>query len=322
MAKSMKVNMPWPKVCLVGLGNHAKTKLLPILVELYDLNQISTVSSQINNANNIKNNFYSISESFPHNKSNCLYILSSPPKYHYSQAKAALLAGFDVMVEKPCFIDSSELQDLIQIAKSKKVLLIEMMMYLQNKIVNIFINNLRFDINKIKSIRSQFIIPSIPLGTFRNEKSLSSSLLADIGCYPLNFLSESGFDLREVEIETDKNLNKYFFYSKKLNDNHTSFSCEFGLGNNYSNYIKIIYKNDNFIQLSPFYYGRKGKRELTINMNNNIKIRNVIEENCFKKIFLISRNQWCKTQNTRFHNMIQVTETLQKLSKQVNLPSN
>ena len=68
------------------------------------------------------NNFYSISESFPHNKSNCLYILSSPPKYHYSQAKAALLAGFDVMVEKPCFIDSSELQDLIQIAKSKKVL--------------------------------------------------------------------------------------------------------------------------------------------------------------------------------------------------------
>ena len=110
------------------------------------------------------------------------------------------------MVEKPCFIDSSELQDLIQIAKSKKVLLIEMMMYLQNKIVNIFINNLRFDINKIKSIRSQFIIPSIPLGTFRNEKSLSSSLLADIGCYPLNLLSEAGFDLRDVEIETDKNL--------------------------------------------------------------------------------------------------------------------
>ena len=315
----MNVDLPWPKVCLVGLGNHAKTKLLPILFELYDLNHISTVSSQIDNTLNIKNKFHSISESFHHNKSNCLYILSSPPKYHFSQAKSALLAGFDVMVEKPCFIDSSELQDLIQIAKSKKVLLIEMMMYLQNNIVDNLIYNLRLDMNKIKSITTQFLIPSIPKGTFRNEKSLSSSLLADIGCYPLNFLAESGFDLSKVEIKRDKNLNKYFFYSKKLNDYNVSFSCKFGLGKHYSNYIKVIYKNDNFIKVRPFYYGREGERELIVKLNDQIKVKNVHGSNCFKRIFLISKNQWFQTQNTRFNNMLKVTQALQNLSKQINL---
>ena len=313
--------MPWSKVCLVGLGNHAKTKLLPILFELYDSHQISTVSSQINKASNIKNNFYSIKESFKHNKSNCLYILSSPPKYHYAQAKAVLLSGLDVMVEKPCFINSAELKDLMQIAKSKKLLLIEMMMYLQNNIVNIFINNLRFDIKKIKSIKSEFLIPSIPSGTFRNEKFLSSSLFADIGCYPLNFLAESGFNLSDIKVKADKSLKKYFFYSKKLNDHNTSFQCDFGLGENYSNYTKIIYKNNDFIKLSPFYYGRKCERKFSIDMYNHIKVRKVLGANCFKKIFLISKYQWYQSQNIRFSRMLQVTQTLQKLSKKVNLPS-
>jgi len=52
-----------------------------------------------------------------------LVIVASPSRFHYEQAKAALLAGKHVVVEKPFTPTSSEADELIRIAKEKNVIL-------------------------------------------------------------------------------------------------------------------------------------------------------------------------------------------------------
>lgn len=52
-----------------------------------------------------------------------LIIIVTPNEFHYPLAKKALLAGKNVVVDKPFTITSAEASDLIQLAKSKKLLL-------------------------------------------------------------------------------------------------------------------------------------------------------------------------------------------------------
>ena len=51
--------------------------------------------------------------------------ICSPNSLHYSQAKEALLAGKNVLLEKPSTVHVSELKELIDIAKSKHLFLFE-----------------------------------------------------------------------------------------------------------------------------------------------------------------------------------------------------
>ncbi len=50
-------------------------------------------------------------------------VISLPSAYHYPVAKKALLAGKDVFVEKPFTTNSSEAQELVEIAEKRKLIL-------------------------------------------------------------------------------------------------------------------------------------------------------------------------------------------------------
>jgi len=51
--------------------------------------------------------------------------IASPHEYHYPQAKKALLAGKHVLCEKPITLESAQLKELLQLAKEKKLILLE-----------------------------------------------------------------------------------------------------------------------------------------------------------------------------------------------------
>lgn len=50
-----------------------------------------------------------------------LYIISTPTKIHYLQAKKMIVAGMNVLVEKPCCLSSEELNDLVALSKEHNV---------------------------------------------------------------------------------------------------------------------------------------------------------------------------------------------------------
>ena len=51
--------------------------------------------------------------------------IGTPHTYHYTAAKAAILAGKNVLCEKPFTFDLEELDDLIKLAKEKNVFMME-----------------------------------------------------------------------------------------------------------------------------------------------------------------------------------------------------
>ena len=56
-----------------------------------------------------------------------LFVLTNPPKLHYEYCKKILKNGFDLFIEKPIFLNNSELEETINIAKTKRLVLYEML---------------------------------------------------------------------------------------------------------------------------------------------------------------------------------------------------
>ena len=304
----------WNQVCLVGLGMHAKTKLLPTLLDIYDESNISLVSTSLQQSSYNLKIHKRLEESFEYSHKNTLYIISSPPKAHLIQAKLILNAGFDLMVEKPCFLNLLELKHLIHLSKSKNKLLIEMMMYFENNSTSYLIDFIEENISSIINISSNFTIPSIPVGTFRKEQDLNSSLLADIGCYPLSFLAH--INKLPNYISTKKVLLKdnYYIFELSGSSNESKIDIKIGKDKSYQNNIKIKFHNKTTIEVSPFYYGRPGKKIINITSPQKIIKKELIDSNAYQKMFAKTKDEWLRDESRRFSEMLRVTDLIERIA--------
>ena len=131
------------------------------------------------------------------------FVIATPPNIHYVQVKAVIEADRDVFVEKPAFLSLKESVELNKLACEHDVVLVEMLMYLENNSVQRIIDELNCASGSVKNIECQFLIPSVPSGTFRTESSLGNSLLSDMACYPLSLLAIAGYDLPKLVLVTD-----------------------------------------------------------------------------------------------------------------------
>ncbi|MGD0767562.1 MAG: Gfo/Idh/MocA family oxidoreductase [Tepidisphaeraceae bacterium] len=75
---------------------------------------------------------YSDYESFLRDSSISLVYVSTPPFLHYSQSKAALLAGKHVICEKPAALKTAEAEELASLAGSKQLLYVVNLMQRYN----------------------------------------------------------------------------------------------------------------------------------------------------------------------------------------------
>jgi len=80
---------------------------------------------------------YSDYESILRDSSINLVYVSTPPYLHYSQSKAALLAGKHVICEKPAALRSAEAEELASLAQSKRLLYVVNLMQRYNPLFSI-----------------------------------------------------------------------------------------------------------------------------------------------------------------------------------------
>jgi predicted dehydrogenase len=80
---------------------------------------------------------YSDYESFLRDTSISLVYISTPPFLHYSQAKAALLAGKHVLCEKPAVLRTAEAEELASLAGTKRLLYVVNLMQRYNPLFSI-----------------------------------------------------------------------------------------------------------------------------------------------------------------------------------------
>ncbi|MCP4078258.1 MAG: oxidoreductase [Gammaproteobacteria bacterium] len=113
------------KVGIIGYGNSAQTFHLPFITSNESLELVAISSSQ---TEAIKERYPTISifdsaDDLILNSGIELVIITAPNHVHYSLAKQALEQGLHVIVEKPMVTKSSEAEELIQLAKTRSLVL-------------------------------------------------------------------------------------------------------------------------------------------------------------------------------------------------------
>ena len=306
------MNNSWEEIIIVGLGNHSKTKIIPA-IEKTCSSKISILSTQT--LLDSKYKIYNSLEKALEKDNKKLFVLTNPPTLHYEYCKKILKNGFDLFIEKPIFLKNSELEETINIAKTKRLVLYEMLMYLENDTINETLDLIKNNLNNIQNIYTCFNLPSYPINTYRNEKHFSSSLVTDIGCYPFSFLSNFEYHTKFMEFKKNSNIKNNPLYEIILKGEKFDVNIQMGINKIYSNFLRILFNNQDFIDISPFYYGRNHENTKIKSSSGVIYIDKIIEKNAYEKMFLKRRIELMSTQENRFKKMKKTIKLFNMLRK-------
>lgn len=107
------------KVSIIGYGLSGKTFHAPLIKACPEFDIVAIASSR---SNEIKQDFPNAKQcAFEEALTLCdLVVITTPHQLHFEQAKAALIAGKHVVVEKPCTATTQQATELFELAKKKK----------------------------------------------------------------------------------------------------------------------------------------------------------------------------------------------------------
>tara|TARA_B100000242_G_C43050578_1_gene490816 strand:- start:2503 stop:3456 length:954 start_codon:yes stop_codon:yes gene_type:complete len=306
--------------CIVGFGNHAKTKLLPALLKLGK--PILGIVSSKKNLDLPYDIFKTINDALKQSNEKTIFVVSSPPKEHYQQIKLLLKFRKNILIEKPIFIHPREVKLTEQYIKNTDVIVAEMLMY---KFTNQYKKFIKFWNKKKKQcnkIECYFNIPEISSGTFRNSDEITSSSLYDVGSYLFSLLVDLKLYPLDLEItKIKKRKNKFLkFFIKGSHKHNIDIYLEFGFGNQYHNSVKIHYLKNYIASFDKFFYGRDGEKNIILQNNKTLKKITTHDINGFEYMFSKNNSYWKKNQKERFNKLRYVNNILYSLTIQLSSP--
>lgn len=304
------------KFCIVGLGNHAVTKIIPALeIKKKIILGIVSRKKQIKYKNYM--HFKNINDAIKSLPTDTIFIIASPPLIHNEQIKKLVSQNRNIFVEKPLLTSSKHVKELIQSISNKNIIVVETLMYKHTELYLKFLEIFNKNKNRIKKININFKIPNYPDNTFRDEESIFSSCLYDIGCYAISLIVDMKIDYSDIElfeIVYEKKIIKSLNFS--FNSLNYIVECSIGLDKEYQNYVKLDFHNDESIIFKPFFYGRKSYKQIIKKQNNLVKKEEVIhDEDAYIKLFGENYIKWMDNQKNRFENLLKVNQILEKISK-------
>ena len=304
--------MRFKKICFIGYGSHVNKTIIPYLNLNKKNIKIVTTKLNINKYEtfpNIDNALSKISKDY-------LIYNATPPKFHFSTSKLILSRGYNLIVEKPICLNAYQLNKLIHIAKKKKLIVFENMMYFYTEQFLFFKNFFKHNEKIINSFKINFTLPTFNKKSFRNSTDLEASLLYDVACYPFSLISYLGYRVTKFDIEykyKNQILNylKITFKSKKI-----KFHIIVAFFYKYKNFIKINLYNNQEIEINHFFYGKKIKKKILLQIMEIKKKKFFINEtNVFKKILTFNKNEFLEKSEKQFKISIKYLKILNKLRR-------
>ena len=172
--------------------------------------------------------------------------------------------------------------------------------------------------NKKKlSIKINFTFPNYPINSFRENNSIYSSCLYDVGCYPISLLTNIGIEITDIQIIKYKYNKKNLKYLKfKICNNDYNINVEIGLKYKYENFVELRNSFD-CIKFYPFFSGVKSQKEISGKLNNKKYFFTFSDYDGFEKMFNFDRKIWIKSKNQRFDEMTKTIDTLEIIRKKL-----
>lgn len=297
----------WEHFCVVGIGAHARTKLIPA-IEANGQTIVGVVSKQSAESLPDVPIFQTIDAAFAAVPQDTVFVLASPPSAHHAQAGAAIDAGFDVIVEKPAFVTAAEANDIAGRCAAKGTVLAEAFM---QRHTDLYRRLLEFcAAHQVSALDLAFVIPAMPGGTFRSQSDLGSSSLYDIGCYILALLGDLRLDISALEIvgvQQAGTMAEVVDLAGALNG--IAVTAKVGVGPEYRNRANVRLADGTETCFQPIFYGRPGRK--------TIGEEPIEDGNAFEAMFAVPREQRLLDQRERFASIVSVTVGLEALAAQL-----
>lgn len=304
----------WQKVCVVGLGGHARSKLVPAIVQ-NGQSLVGVVTSKSPDDAALPPDtpaFKTVEAAMAALPAETLFVIATPPALHLAQIMPLLSAGLDAIVEKPAFVTADDARFATLTAQASGSILVEGFMNRYTETHRQFLVDWRaFGPTELDF---QFTIPNAPSGTFRSGADIGSSNLYDMGCYLLAALTDVGLPLQDLEIADISNTGKpdreLLRFAGNLDG--IAVTAKVGVDAAYVNRLQLR-RLDASITYAPFTYGRPGPRIIETIQGSEASSRSIDDVNAFREMLGIPRKSWLVGQAARFDQMVGVATHLERL---------
>jgi hypothetical protein len=301
------------RFCVVGLGNHARTKLIPALTA----NKQQIVGVVTKQSFSEAPNFRHLEEALLIVPSDTVFVIATPPAMHFDQALLVTKAGFDLILEKPAFITERDALKVVAESAHCGTVLVEGFMHRYTELYRRLMAWFRAEQSSIVAVEATFVVPVMPKGTFRHNGLIPSSSLYDIGCYVLSLFADLDLPLDNLEMkqvlfpgDSDREILCLegilggFFASVRI-----------GVDATYTNMVSFRTNNGVTMKFSPFFYGREGEKVILRQFQSALLEQIVRDHNAYEEMFAIPRRVWLEDQSARAKRMTDVTAALERLGE-------
>lgn len=303
----------WNRLCVVGLGHHARTKLIPAIQA--NGQTLAGVVSRTPAADEGVPRFSDVAEAVAALPSDTAFIIATPPTVHFVQAIPALEAGRDVIIEKPAFVTMAEAETAVRVADASGALLVEGFMNRHTATHGLFLDE--WSIGPVRAIECTFTIPAVPGGTFRSGSEMGASNLYDVASYVLSSLIDAGADLGGVELDRVDHAGlpdrERLHMSGKVNG--AEFLSVTGVAEHYENIMRLTRADGTAVAFTPFVYGRPGARRILRRQDGRESEIILQDVNAFEAMLATPIHYWRETAGTRGRRMILLTRHLERLGR-------
>jgi hypothetical protein len=282
----------------------------------------SKIVGVVSKKKKINKNFYqykNLEDALNNVPKKTIFILCTPPDIHSTQALKVLKSGFNLFIEKPVTISVNSLKKITQLAKKNNLFFVEGFMYKYSSIYKKFLKIWFQKNKKINQINIFFLIPKMPINTFRTKYTNYSTNLFDIGSYLISLVNDL-YGKTKFRIISVKNFgypSKEFFEISGI-QRETKITCKFGVNKDYMNKIDLFFNENDFYSFKPFFYGRSGQRIIESFVNSKIKKTIINEGNNFSNMFKKNNKYWLSTQEERNFSMLNNLKSLESLNMEYN----
>lgn len=227
------------KVLILGYSSIVKRRILPAIIKTknikFEICSISSSRQYVGESNWYRN----YSEALKYSKAEIVYI-SLPNSEHFKWAKKALIKGFHVIIDKPATINLKETIQLIKIAKMKRRLLAEALVYFYHGQI---IQGLKLvgGVKSIDRIHANFNIPMPDKNSIRSIKKLKSYCIYDMLPYAASIIRIfCKGKLIKIGVSSKKYFHKKFSFI--LEFSNMLYTGHFCYGGEYQNNLTLFSK--------------------------------------------------------------------------------
>ncbi len=305
------------RYCVVGVGGHARDKLIPALLA-NDQQVVGLVSTQSPDLLPCGPVFYNIDSALVALPTDTVFIIATPPALHFEQVRSAVEAGRDVIVEKPAFVSAHDAREIAAICQVQGTIVVEGLMHRHTALYRRFIEYWVTHRNRIDAMDAVFLIPEVPSDTFRQESSITSSCLYDMGCYVISLLADLLLPLADLRLVHVSHLGQGLEEISICGVlDGVKISIKIGVAVTYQNVIELRTRDGETARFLPFFYGRPGERWIMLDSHGTIKKEALVEVDAFQAMFVVPRSQWLADQAARSARMIAVATSLEALGHEL-----